>query len=176
LRCWAAAPNSRCWRSCRNRLSLEELEHDLRSLPELKDAKLTVTPFGYRPNHDERARITHRVEITGDDSPGLIARYRKPFRLSGRTSFWLKLREPRRRRRRALSLAHGNLGPGRESRACLANGRQHRRSDEPEMPVVGRSGRDALRATQANPCRAFASSPLKRGRVQRPLYWVTAAL
>jgi len=31
--------------------------------------RLTVTPFGYRPNHDERARITHRVEITGDEAP-----------------------------------------------------------------------------------------------------------
>ena len=29
-----------------DRLTLEELEHELKSLPELKDAKLTVTPFG----------------------------------------------------------------------------------------------------------------------------------
>ena len=56
------------------RLTLEELERDLRALDELKGAKLTVTPFSYRESHDQSARITHRVEITGDDSPGLIAR------------------------------------------------------------------------------------------------------
>ncbi len=56
------------------RVSLEELESELGALPDLKDAKLTVTPFSYRESHGESARITHRIEITGDDSPGLIAR------------------------------------------------------------------------------------------------------
>ena len=52
-----------------DRLSLEELEREFRALPELKDAKLTVTPFGYRGSHDERARITHRIEIVGGAAP-----------------------------------------------------------------------------------------------------------
>ncbi|WP_374384690.1 glycine cleavage system protein R [Dongia sp.] len=54
--------------------SLGDVEKELRTLPLLKDAKLTVTTFQYRESHDEQALITHRVEITGDDSPGLIAR------------------------------------------------------------------------------------------------------
>jgi glycine cleavage system transcriptional repressor len=62
-----------------DRLGLDELEGELRTLPELEGAKLTVTPFGYRDVHGESARITHRVEITGDDSPGLIARLSEAF-------------------------------------------------------------------------------------------------
>ena len=54
--------------------ALTEVEKELRTLPLLKDAKLTVTNFQYRESHSEQALITHRVEITGDDSPGLIAR------------------------------------------------------------------------------------------------------
>jgi glycine cleavage system transcriptional repressor len=61
------------------RLALAELESELAALPELSAAKLTVTPFSYRESHDERARITHRIEITGDDSPGLIARLSEAF-------------------------------------------------------------------------------------------------
>jgi glycine cleavage system transcriptional repressor len=61
------------------RLTLGELESELAALPELSAAKLTVTPFSYRESHDESARITHRIEITGDDSPGLIARLSEAF-------------------------------------------------------------------------------------------------
>jgi len=62
-----------------DRVSLKELESELGALPELKDAELTVTPFSYRESHGESARITHRIEITGDDSPGLIARLSEAF-------------------------------------------------------------------------------------------------
>jgi glycine cleavage system transcriptional repressor len=61
------------------RLTLGELERELAGLPQIKDAKLTVTPFSYRESHGESARITHRIEITGDDSPGLIARLSEAF-------------------------------------------------------------------------------------------------
>ena len=72
-----------------DRLGLEELERELRALPELKDAKLTVTPFGYRGSHDERARITHRIEIIGEDSPGLIARLSEALPGFGANIVWL---------------------------------------------------------------------------------------
>ena len=55
-------------------IALPEVEKELRTLPLLKDAKLAVTTFQYRESHDAQAHITHRVEITGDDSPGLVAR------------------------------------------------------------------------------------------------------
>ncbi|HEY4162322.1 MAG TPA: ACT domain-containing protein [Dongiaceae bacterium] len=61
------------------RLTLEDLERDLRSLPDLKGATLTVTPFQYRESHDEHAKITHRIEMVGDDSPGLVARLSEAF-------------------------------------------------------------------------------------------------
>jgi glycine cleavage system transcriptional repressor len=60
-------------------LGLEDLERDLRALPDLKDARLTVTPFQYRESHDEHASITHRIEMVGDDSPGLVARLSEAF-------------------------------------------------------------------------------------------------
>jgi glycine cleavage system transcriptional repressor len=61
------------------RLTLADLERDLRSLPNLKDAQLSVTPFQYRASHDEHAQITHRIEIVGDDNPGLVARLSEAF-------------------------------------------------------------------------------------------------
>lgn len=66
-----------------NDVSLSTLESELKSLKILKDAKLTVAPFTYRPTHDEHAHITHRIEISGDDSPGLIARLSEAFRAYG---------------------------------------------------------------------------------------------
>ncbi len=45
---------------------------------------LTVAPFVYRETHDQSARITHRIEITGDDSPGLIARAQRSVPPDGR--------------------------------------------------------------------------------------------
>ena len=66
-----------------NGLTLADLEKELRALPELKEARLTVTPFSFRERNLEQARITHRIEITGDDSPGLVARLSEAFRQFG---------------------------------------------------------------------------------------------
>jgi glycine cleavage system transcriptional repressor len=72
-----------------DRMTLDALEDELKDLAEIKDAKLTVTPFGYRGSHDERARITHRIEITGEDSPGLIARLSEALPGFGANIVWL---------------------------------------------------------------------------------------
>jgi len=64
-------------------MTLSEVEQDLTGLPILKDAKLTVQPFQYRESHDDSATITHRIEISGDDSPGLIARLSEVSRQYG---------------------------------------------------------------------------------------------
>lgn len=58
---------------------LETVEADMRGLPELKDAKLTVSPFSYESVHGPSAEITHRIEIHGEDSPGLVARLSEVF-------------------------------------------------------------------------------------------------
>ena len=60
-------------------VSLAAVEAELAKLRDLKGAKISVTPFGYQPVHAEQAHITHRIEITGIDSPGLIARLYEVF-------------------------------------------------------------------------------------------------
>jgi glycine cleavage system transcriptional repressor len=60
-------------------LQLAEVEHELRRLPLLEGAKLTVAPFAYGAVHGPAGRITHRIEIIGPDSPGLIARISEAF-------------------------------------------------------------------------------------------------
>ena len=59
--------------------TLAGVEQELAGLEELKEARISVTPFGYEATHDERAHITHRIEITGKDNPGLIARMSEVF-------------------------------------------------------------------------------------------------
>jgi glycine cleavage system transcriptional repressor len=60
-------------------VSLASVESELTRLPALAKAKLSVTPFGYQPIHADQAHITHRIEITGKDSPGLVARLSEVF-------------------------------------------------------------------------------------------------
>jgi len=60
-------------------VSLASVEAELARLPALAKARISVTPFGYHPIHAEQAHITHRIEITGKDSPGLIARLSEVF-------------------------------------------------------------------------------------------------
>lgn len=60
-------------------MSLQAIDDDLRTLPLLDDAKVTVQPFAYHESHHDNAQITHRIEISGDDSPGLIARLSEAF-------------------------------------------------------------------------------------------------
>src|SRR3989337_1239966 len=45
-------------------ISIAEVEEELRSIPVLDGAELSVTPFAYRESHDQSARITHRIETT----------------------------------------------------------------------------------------------------------------
>ena len=52
-------------------------------MPVLKGAELSVAPFTYRETHDQSAHVTHRIEIMGDDSPGLIARLSEALRPLG---------------------------------------------------------------------------------------------
>jgi len=63
--------------------TIKDVEAELRELPLPPNAQLTVAPFVFRETHDQSAHITHRIEITGDDSPGLIARLSEAFRPMG---------------------------------------------------------------------------------------------
>ena len=64
-------------------ISIADVEEELRSIPVLKGAEVSVAPFTYRETHDQTAQVTHRIEITGDDSPGLIARVSEALRPMG---------------------------------------------------------------------------------------------
>ena len=64
-------------------ITVKDVDAELRELPMLQSAQLTVAPFAYRETHDQSAQITHRIEIMGDDSPGLIARLSEAFRPMG---------------------------------------------------------------------------------------------
>lgn len=60
-------------------LSVEEVQAELTSLPELDGAQIKVTPFTFDPAPGPQALITHRVEVSGGDQPGLIARLSEIF-------------------------------------------------------------------------------------------------
>ena len=64
-------------------ISIPDVEEELRSIAVLRGADIEVAPFAYRETHDQSAHITHRIEITGDDSPGLIARLSEALRPMG---------------------------------------------------------------------------------------------
>tara|TARA_B100000315_G_scaffold258243_2_gene309688 strand:- start:11320 stop:11835 length:516 start_codon:yes stop_codon:yes gene_type:complete len=57
----------------------ELLATELASVPELKDAKISVTDFDLDPVQDQAAKITHRITVKGGDQPGLIARLSELF-------------------------------------------------------------------------------------------------
>lgn len=64
-------------------ITISDVDDELQSMPVLQGAELSVAPFAYRETHDPSADITHRIEITGDDSPGLIARLSEALRPMG---------------------------------------------------------------------------------------------
>jgi len=55
-------------------LPVAELDAGLKALPELAGAQVEVKPFTYDPNPGPLGQVTHRVEVSGGDQPGLIAR------------------------------------------------------------------------------------------------------
>ncbi|HLG87112.1 MAG TPA: amino acid-binding protein [Alphaproteobacteria bacterium] len=60
-------------------LAVGALEEGLRELPELRGAEIRVVPFAFDPHPGPMGRITHRVEISGGDQLGLIARLSEIF-------------------------------------------------------------------------------------------------
>jgi len=64
-------------------ISIQNVETELRSLAELAGGEITVTPFQLGSVHGSSGRITHRVEFTGSDQPGLIERLSDVFQSVG---------------------------------------------------------------------------------------------
>jgi len=55
-------------------IGVAEIEQELARLPELDGAEVRVTPFAFDPLPGPAVRITHRIEVSGGDQLGLIAR------------------------------------------------------------------------------------------------------
>lgn len=60
-------------------LAISALEQDLKALPELAGAQVAVMPYGFDAGGGPESRITHRIEVSGGDQPGLVARLSEIF-------------------------------------------------------------------------------------------------
>jgi glycine cleavage system transcriptional repressor len=60
-------------------LTVKELESGLAAISELDGAKLRVAPYDFDPAPGPMGRITHRIEVSGGDQLGLIARLSEIF-------------------------------------------------------------------------------------------------
>ena len=101
-------------------ISIPDVEEELRSMPVLRGADLEVAPFAYRETHDQSAHITHRIEITGDDSPGLIARLSEALRPMGANIVELNSESVPGAGGARFMLRMAIWVPGEKADACLA--------------------------------------------------------
>lgn len=60
-------------------LTQVEVDEHLKALPELADAKISITTFELSTQHQQTAHITHYFTIQGEDHPGLIAQLSEVF-------------------------------------------------------------------------------------------------
>jgi glycine cleavage system transcriptional repressor len=60
-------------------VTAEAVERELASLPEAKDGKIKVRDYGLSPVHGPSGHITHRIEVSGGDRPGLVMRLAEAF-------------------------------------------------------------------------------------------------
>ncbi len=60
-----------------------ELQQALDAVPELEGAQIRVTPYGFDPLPGPMGKITHRIEVSGGDQLGLIARLAEIFTQNG---------------------------------------------------------------------------------------------
>lgn len=60
-------------------LTIGEIENTLVKLPELAGAEIKVAPVTFDPHPGPQAHVTHRIEVSGGDQLGLIARFSDIF-------------------------------------------------------------------------------------------------
>lgn len=60
-------------------LAPQQVQSALAGLPELEGATMDVKTFGFGPLHGATGHITHRIEVSGGDRPGIIARLTEVF-------------------------------------------------------------------------------------------------
>jgi glycine cleavage system transcriptional repressor len=60
-------------------LEAQDIERDLATLPELAEGRVKVRGYALGTVHGPSGHITHRIEVSGGDRPGLIARLSEVF-------------------------------------------------------------------------------------------------
>jgi glycine cleavage system transcriptional repressor len=60
-------------------VAVATVDANLRSLPELEGADVSVRRFDLAPIHGPAGRVTHRIAVSGGDRPGLVARLCEVF-------------------------------------------------------------------------------------------------
>jgi glycine cleavage system transcriptional repressor len=60
-------------------VSVQEAERELRSLPGLAEAEVSVVSLARQPVRSEGGQVTHQFEVHGSDRPGVIARLAEGF-------------------------------------------------------------------------------------------------
>ncbi len=64
-------------------LYADDLRDELGRLAELEGAQIRVLPYGFDPQPGPMGKITHRIEVSGGDQLGLIARLAEIFAQNG---------------------------------------------------------------------------------------------
>ncbi len=64
---------------CNSPVNQEELESQLRALPELEGADIKVSQFELSKIHGQNTQISHKITLHGADHPGLIAQLSEVF-------------------------------------------------------------------------------------------------
>lgn len=60
-------------------VSAGEVQAEMEGLPELAGAEISVVPFTLEAARGPSAHVTHRIDVRGDDRPGLVARLAEAF-------------------------------------------------------------------------------------------------
>ncbi len=101
-------------------VTIQELEEGLARIPELEGAQVRVVPFAFEPSPGPMGRITHRVEVSGGDQLGLIARLSEIFTHYGANIVRLEAQKlPDRQGGRYVTRFAVSLPPDR-AEICLA--------------------------------------------------------
>jgi glycine cleavage system transcriptional repressor len=96
------------------------VEGELKALPELARARISVQPFSFQPRPSAASKVTHRVEVAGADMPGLIARMSEAFAGYGANIVRLTSRQERDLAGTRYLLRMAVWVPPEKVDACLA--------------------------------------------------------
>lgn len=101
-------------------MEVAELHAGLAATPELAGAQIKVTPFDFDPDPGPLGLVTHRIEVSGGDQPGLIARLSEVFGQFGANIVRLDAQTLPDRDGGRYSIRFAVAIPAERAAACLA--------------------------------------------------------